>query len=226
MPAPAVRRRATPNFSSSSTIKRVGSASATATNAASVTISYTATTGNLLVVVMAAVIGAAPTVSDGVNTWTLFGTGYWDGQAYYAKNITGGALNIICSGGTKDWSAQVIEISGASTSSPIHYEANASNSGGTMSSGATSAGASTDFAVGLAFLATGAALAETLKSPQFTPTLGLQRNETPVSVVGASTSSNVLISSGPVNTAATQTFGVISSTSGATLAASYCVLIH
>ena len=201
-------------------ISKVGTASNTASSASSVSISYTATSGNLLFVVAMGVIGGFPAVSDGVNTYTLLTSANFDYQVWYAKNVTGGALTIVCSGGTAAWAAQVIEYSGASTSSPI-----ASAVAAGSSSTATAAAASlSDYVVGFAAIGNSSAgTLPTITVPTFTSSLGVQYNETTVAINGSSNTAAVGISHGPIAGLNTESF---STTDGAyTIRQHFCALV-
>jgi hypothetical protein len=201
-------------------VSRVGMASAVTASASSVTINYTATTGNLLFVTCISAISAYPSVSDGVNTYTLIGSNNWDYQVWYAKNIHGGPLNIVFSGGTAAWAAQVIEFSGASTTAPIASE----NDTGNSSSGATATATSTfDYVIGFQNIGAATALSPSITSRTFNSALSGQVDELVVKVTGSSSCAAVAISHGPIAGLNTEAFSA--TLSGYSVRHTYCALI-
>lgn len=112
----------------------------------SLTVNITATSGNLLYVMIdVASNGAGPAgttinaPSDGVNTYTainaVIGQDYDTGRQFYAKNITGGSLtltiNVPAPAGGPFVAMSVLEFSGCDTSAPLKGSATGTTSSGT-----------------------------------------------------------------------------------------------
>src|ERR1039458_6392067 len=98
----------------------VGSSSSAVTT---LTRTITATTGNLLLVVASANSGGISAPSDGVNTYTPLSGNTLYNAAWYAKNITGGALSIVVTCTSGQIAIGVLEVSGASTTAPVDQQA-------------------------------------------------------------------------------------------------------
>ncbi len=124
-------------------IIRVGFASNSAGGAFganSCSVSYSATTGNTLLLGVSTAGGTDTTVSDGVNTWTRDKTQTITGggriSIYRATNITGGALTITASitSGSMNFALMVVEYSGLDPT-PLDGSAAAANNTNSISSG-------------------------------------------------------------------------------------------
>lgn len=192
--------------------------------ASSRTVALTATTGNLLLAVGAITQEgwSATPITDGVNTWTEItvsggAAGY---RMWYAKNITGGALNVVFTNlsgfGGGSIAAAVMELSGADLTNPVHLSSGGHGTTTALSSGATGTCATTDYVVGLGSWGIKATSTPvTVSGRAFSTALSSQTDETEAD--GTSTGnpdcSSVAISDGPPTGANAETFsGTISGT--------------
>lgn len=197
----------------------VGSSSAVTT----LTRTITATTGNLLLVVAEAWASLSG-VSDGVNTYTPLSGNTLYNAAWYAKNITGGALSIVVTCTSGQIAIGVLEVSGASTTAPVDQQAAAAFSTTVLASGTTSAAASaSDLVVGLAGW-TGTT-AYTLSAQAFTTALTTQTNETAQVSSGSPGNAAVACSNGPIAGLDTEKFTGTLSGSPNGGGEAWCVLI-
>lgn len=199
------------------------------TLASSYTLAITSTTGNSLWVVAASTqtFGATP-ISDGTNTFTAFTGNGTKRAAWYAKNITGNAtgITITATAGTGGIAVACLELSGASTTSPLNHQAEGSGSATTaLTSVATAAGALGNWVIGLGSW-TGANSSDTISARAFSSALSSQTDETEADSGGlvVATQASVCISHGPIAGANTETFsGTLSAAPAGWIAVCACV---
>lgn len=200
------------------------------TLAASYTLAITTTTGNSLWVVAASTqtFGATP-VSDGVNTFTALTGNGTKRAGWFAKNITGNStgITITATASTGGIAVAVLELSGASLTSPVNHQADGTGTTSTaLASLATAAGAVGNWVVGLGSW-TGAGSADTISSRAFSSALTSQTDETEANSGGivAATQASVCLSHGPIAGANTELFsGTLSAAAAGWIA--FCICVH